>query len=256
MLIRRNLRIAALLFAVGTAASGAPGCARTHDRERPRDEDADGDPDGVFADLGVLVRLYEGFGEPVGDGVTHSAHVFINGGTRDGRVPDLRAFHNDVEMSESGSAGLPEQFSYQGRDHTVRAKIPSTLRLNLHEARYSISVGPSGVAFSSPDEGAALTTRGEFAVRWMGSEQRPTSMGISVLNAASCKVRLGTSESGERETIFKLAAAGDVEPGLCQLEVNARWTLEDEPVADTPFRTFVISRDVRQTRRFTVELVR
>ncbi len=264
---RRNSRVLAAIFLLCAAGPGALACARSHDRPRGGEEARDdGDSAQAFADITVRVQAYDGFDDPSATVArtpsTQSAYVFVSRGGRDGRIPELRVFHGDAELREVGSAGVPQQFSYQGIQQPV-SETPNELRLRLGEASFSHPLEISDVQLTAPEKGEELTTRGEFRVRWTGVAP-PKSLGVTPVPDSTCELIFRMETRSEDEAVFAVTPRPDLETspflGLgtrsCRADVIAQWELEDEQVTDTPFGEFVIARRAKRTRRFLLTLWR
>jgi hypothetical protein len=209
-----------------------------------------------LAELAVAVELFDADADPNGPAAGQRnlfAYVWINGGTREGRVPDLRVFQNGTRLNEVGSAGLPQQFNYQGK------ALPSEVELGLRFARDDVSFllhfSASDVEISAPAEAAELTSGGDLVVTWSGVEQRPAATSIGADPPERCPLTFRRSRVDPQQAVYFLDSLGDDPPERCAAELSMSWNI-DEPAPDAPFASLKVTRRVQRVRHFGVQLKR
>ena len=251
MQFRRDSGLATLLLVASAACGGALGCARSHDRPQAAEQDGDrGDAQQAFAEISVRVDSYDGFRDAISTAAptpsTQSAYVFINEGRSEGRIPELRVFHGDEELREVSSAGSPPQFSYQGGDRPIGERA-AELRFELGEESFSYPPEISGVDLVEPEKGAELTTSGEFRVRWSGAV--PPALSITQIPGSTCEFIFSQKSRTAQEAVFAVISnLGGLRS--CRADLSAEWELRDEPLTETPFASFAVTRHAKRIRRF------
>jgi hypothetical protein len=211
----------------------------------------------ALADLAVEVELFDVDADPNGPapgGRNLFAYVSINGGTREGRVSDLRIFQNGAQLNEVSSAGLPQQFSYQSAAQPI-SKEPLGLRFERPDVSFILHFSASDVEISAPAEGAELTSHGDLIVTWTGVEQRP-SASIGADPRDRCPLTFARSRVDPEQAVYLLGSYGDDDPPeRCAAELSMSWNI-DEPAPDAPFASLKVTRRVQRVRHFGVQLKR
>jgi hypothetical protein len=270
MRVRRTPWLSGLLALSLCTASG---CARSHERRRaqnapdaagiveespqddelPQGPEAEPDPPSPFGALAVSIQLIDVDADPRAHALSAHpllAYVEINGGRAEGRVPELHVFQNDSELEEVGSAGSPQQFSYQGGPEQSSDEEPLRLRFALANASTVLSFFPSPIDLESPSEGSELHTHDAFSFSWTGTEQAPYSTSISTEAPARCPVTFSRRARSEHDATYDVHRSGEVADERCAARLTVVWMSSEEDLPETPFESLTVTRRVLRTRSF------
>lgn len=252
----------------------ASGCAQSHERRRARNtpdagiveeapeddaapQEPQPDPPSPFAAIETSIQLIDVDADPRGHGPSGRpllAYVQINGGRAEGRVSKLHVFQNDIELDEVGSAGSPQQFSYQGGPEQSSDGEPLRLRFALADESVELSFLPSPIELESPGEGDELHTRDVFSFHWTGTEQSPYSNSISTESPGRCPVIFSRRTLGDQTAAYDIRRSDEVANERCAARLTVVWMIsEDSP--ETPFTSLTITRRVLRTRSFGLWLL-
>ena len=254
------------LLAGAFAFSGA-GCSRSHGgahagpiaAEDEQDEDERDEESGLgFEEISVAVGLFD-FEVAESEAATRprpitrstSVYVSINGGRRETRVPGLRVFANDIEAGESGSAGVPEQFSYQ--QGGFAADEPITLQLRLNGSSLSFVLPPAQVEIERPKEGETVDANDDMVVRWSGYDQPPTTRSLASTGEAPCPL-FANGAASESEAVWIRRPRSDVVDTGCRAELTFTWRGKSEELPGKGLLSLELIRNVQRIRRFRLEI--
>lgn len=258
--------LGAALVAGAFAFSGA-GCSRSHGGAHagpiaPEDEPAENEEEeesGLgFEEISVAVGLFD-FEVTESETATRprpitrstSVYVSINGGRRETRVPGLRVFANDIEAGESGSAGVPEQWSYQ--QGGFAADEPITLQLRLNGSSLSFVLPPAQVVIERPMEGESVDANEDIVVRWSGYDQPPTMGTLGSTGDRLCPLFENGAVDETTAVWIRRPRPNVVETG-CHAEITFEWRGKSEELSGKGLQSLQLIRNVRRIRRFRLEI--
>jgi hypothetical protein len=175
--------------------------------------------------------------------------VKINAGTSETRVPGLEIFARGKQLTEVGSAGLPQQFDYQGQLDQPLAESAVELTFRYQGSSFSTAVTPLFVTIVSPAQDSPITRDSLPVLSWLGLDQAPA---LQVLGA--CGFELEPGEVTNTSVSFRAVL---LEPAMeprdgCSFQLHSSWRLEDEHLAP-PFASLKVRRSTSRLHRFTVE---
>lgn len=215
----------------------------------------------VFSEIDVRIRVYSSDSVDSNardeDGnflpeppivASRGARIEINDGTAEGRVSGLRVFSDGEELTETGSAGSPQKFSFQRDDlDTPDQDQDFEISFRYEEASYAVSVSPLEVELTSPTPDQMLRENDPLTLEWTGIDVSPEPV---VIGARGQSCILTFTPIDDSTFVQERKQAGQEPP--CRFELSADWAAESV-VSDSAFRSLVLVRAARRIRRFSVE---
>jgi hypothetical protein len=235
------------------------GCGKTTD-ELPAEPVATGDQS-VFSEIQVDATLsaYDAVDNapdeagnfpavaPIRPGA--SLRVRINAGTSETRVPGLEIFARGKPLREIGSAGLPQQFDYQGQLDEPLAESAVDLTFRYQDSSFTVAVAPLSVTIVSPAQDSRITRETLPVLTWVGLEQAPT---LEVFGVCGFKLEPYevTNTSVSFRAIPQTPPVGRTDN--CTFTLYSSWQLEEE-MQPSPFASLKVRRSVKHLHRLTLE---
>ena len=244
---RRGVAIGALLLPLA-------GCGQTAERS-PSEPATTGDQS-VFSDISALVQIsgfdFEDSKSRAADGTPllrygDSIRVRINDGTRESRVPGLEIFAGEAELSEFGSAGLPEQFTYQGSRVDPLDRRPLELTFRYLGESFSIALVPLFVTIVSPVDNSRFDLDSVPVLVWSELAREPASLELD----GGCRVEFDVREVNSSGASFSARQPDAAFETPCEVQLESAWSVDEQP--DSPLAALNVQRSTRRLQRLTLE---
>jgi hypothetical protein len=253
-------RVLGACLTLGLVAPAVMGCGKS---ERHPEATGGGDAgtsatgdQAVFSEIDVVVELsvgdivdYEAAAPTAEPPIRASAYVRveINGARAETRVAGLQVLVDDVELTESGSAGLPQQFSYQGSVDDAMHGQELELEFRYQASSFPLAIAAPVVELTAPAAEATLSAEEAVTLAWVGAEAPPDPLILGPLGQA-CKVDLRRAS----DTTFAPMRDEVGQEPPCRFEISATWRVE-ATTPPSPFESLRLERGTRRVQRFTLQ---
>lgn len=215
----------------------------------------------VFAGIGVRIDSYQydtpNYGGQAGPPPLESrrsVYVTINQGTEAGRISGLRITASGAEIPEVGSAGLPQQFSYQ-YDLRPAGEESVTLSFEYRDSRFQLVVPGVAAEITAPAKEAELSASAPVPIRWSGPQGSSPEVGAemshySASGTGACNVAYRTAVTGAGEALASPERRAQGSGPPCSGEVRAVWSRESSP--ESPFSSLLVRQKRERLQRFHI----
>ncbi len=183
-------------------------------------------------------------------GLAFSVNVYVNQGTRAGRVPELEVFINGTAVTDFMGAHPDAPYQFQHSARPALRNQRALVEFRYKGATYSVQTDTVLGEITTPVTDQTVSASAPVIVRWSG--EVPKTVGLNPAWGLAELAGARTDAAGGGETAFVLKPHKPEWPNLPWTgDLTIEWSPERS--LPSPFRSLTMQAGLRRLSRFQIQ---